>query len=341
MTLQELIAAHIPMVEAEMHRALSSDVPELRRFYGMMGYHLGWLDEALQPCERAGGKRVRPLLCLLACEAAGGDSQRALPAAAAIELLHNFSLIHDDIEDDSPTRRHRAAVWALWGVPQAINAGDGLFVLAYRTLHRLVEEGISPALVLRVARLFDDTCLALTEGQFLDMSFESRLDVSVDDYLRMIRRKTAALMGAAAATGALLAGANEARVEVYHRFGTALGMAFQIQDDILGIWGEEVLMGKSAESDILQRKKSLPVVYALQGVVGERLRALYSRPRLTAEDVPTVLALLAEAKAREYAEAQARRYHEEALAALDATGAPGTGRKQLLALVETLSHRQA
>ena len=145
------------------------------------------------------GKMLRPLLCLASCEAVGGDGQRALPAAAALELLHNFSLIHDDIEDGSPQRHGRDTVWRVWGVAQAVNAGDGMFALAHVTLHRLSEVGVAADQVLAVAALLDEASLRLCEGQYRDLSYEERLDVRCDDYLEMVAGKTAALMAASAA----------------------------------------------------------------------------------------------------------------------------------------------
>lgn len=320
MNIQEAMARYLPLIEGALREALQTPHAHLAAHHGMMHYHLGWVDERFQPKPARGGKRLRPLLCLLACEAAGGDVHDALPAAAAIEILHNFSLVHDDIEDNSPTRRGRPAVWALWGVPQAVNVGDALFALAHRTLGRLWERDMPAERVLAAILAFDEACVALTEGQYLDMSFEERSDVTVDEYLRMIQGKTAALMGIATQLGALLAGASQEIIIHFHRFGEKLGVAFQIEDDILGIWGDEALIGKSAASDILEKKKTLPVVYALRSEVGERLRAIYRKPELTAEDLPSVLALLEEVEARQYAERMAEEAHRQALEALAATG---------------------
>jgi geranylgeranyl diphosphate synthase type I len=320
MNIREAMARYLPLIEEALQAALQTSHRTLAAHHGMMHYHLGWVDQRFQSKPAGGGKRLRPLLCLLACEAAGEDVQVALPAAAAIEILHNFSLVHDDIEDDSPTRRGRPAVWALWGVPQAINVGDALFALAHRTLGQLSEQDVPADRVLGATHAFHDTCVALTEGQYLDMSFEARLDVTVDEYVEMIRGKTAALMGLSTQLGALLAGAPADRIGHFHRFGRMLGIAFQIEDDILGIWGDEALMGKSAASDILEKKKTLPVVYALQSAVGERLREIYQKRELTPEDITSVLVLLEEVHARGYAERLAEEALQQALEALAATG---------------------
>jgi geranylgeranyl diphosphate synthase, type I len=303
MNLSEAYAAYLPAVEAEMRSLLTAGDPAVARHYAMLQYHMGWLDTELAPASAPTGKRVRPMLCLLACAAAGGDPQRALPAAAGLELLHNFSLIHDDIEDDSLTRRHRPTVWALFGLPLACNAGDAMFSLAHLAFFRLPERAVPSERALQALQVFDETCLLLTEGQFLDMSFETRVDVTVDEYFAMIAGKTGALLGAAPAVGALVAGAPTEIVVAYQRFGRALGRAFQLQDDVLGIWGDEGLTGKSAASDILSKKKSLPVVYALASqVTGPEMQRRYAGPAFGGSDIPVVLDLLDRAGARSFAE---------------------------------------
>jgi geranylgeranyl diphosphate synthase type I len=305
-----------------MRAVLSSSDPALAGHYGMMQYHIGWLDASFKPASTPAGKRIRPVLCLLSCAAAGGDPQTAVPAAAGLELLHNFSLIHDDIEDNSPTRRHRPTAWTIWGMPQVCNAGDGMFSLAHLAFHRLLDRGVPPQIVLEALRIFGEMCVALTGGQFLDLSFECRLDVTTAEYFHMIAGKTGALMAAASQIGALIAVSQRQTSEVsqdpsthigsllvdaYRKYGAALGCAFQLQDDILGIWGDEATTGKSAASDILSKKKSLPVVYALSHpAVGAELRSLYAGQVFTPADVPTVLALLDAAGAREYIAAQVR-----------------------------------
>jgi len=336
LNLQDLITQYIPLIESEMRDCFSTPDPALVGYYGMMNYHLGWADERFAPtrASRNAGKRIRPMLCLLACQSAQGDALQAIPAAAAIELLHNFSLIHDDIEDNSPTRRGRPSVWALWGVPQAINSGDGMYSIAHLALGRLSRQGVPAERVLAVRAIFDRACVELTHGQYLDLSFESRERVSVDEYMTMISGKTSALIGAAAAIGATLAGSNAAAH--YETFGRELGLAFQIQDDVLGIWGDEALTGKSAESDIATRKKTLPVVYALER--SEKLRALYAAPEV---DALAAIAELDAVGARTFADQAARRHHERALAALRASGASGDAGQALFELAESLLGRAA
>ncbi|MCX6068414.1 MAG: polyprenyl synthetase family protein, partial [Chloroflexi bacterium] len=216
----------------------------------------GWTGENAGP--EATGKRIRPLLVLLASAASGGNWQSALPAAAAVELLHNFSLIHDDIQDNSDKRRGRSTVWVKWGMPQAINAGDGLFVLSNLAITDLITS--YPAeIVVKAAQILHETCLDLTRGQYLDISYENRLDLGVEDYWPMISGKTAALLSSCCQIGALLGTSDESTLEAYRSFGHYLGLAFQVQDDILGIWGNEAVTGKSVASDLVKGKKSLPV----------------------------------------------------------------------------------
>ncbi len=318
MHLSQAFATYLPLIEAEIRAVLEPADAPARGHYEIMQYHMGWRDAQLQPAEVPGGKRVRPVLCVLACAAAGADPQRALPAAAGLELLHNFSLLHDDIEDNSPTRRHRATAWTLFGMPIACNAGDGMFSLAHLAFFRLAKRGVSADRLLVALRRFDETCLALTEGQFLDMSFEARLDVTVADYFTMIAGKTGALLAAAPELGALVGGAAPDIVAAYHEYGAQLGRAFQLQDDILGIWGDEAVTGKSAASDILSKKKSLPVLHALNHpAVGPRLAELYAGPVFTPTDVPPVLALLEEAAARRITEDYVREATAAAHAALE------------------------
>lgn len=318
MSLNKFALAYLPLVETEMRELLTAGAAISRGHYAIMQYHMGWLGPDLKPTQAPAGKRVRPLLCLLACAAAGGNPTQAAPAAAGLELLHNFSLLHDDIEDASPTRRHRPTAWKIFGMPQACNAGDGMFSLAHAAFYRLRQRGVSAELTLAALERFSATCIHLTEGQYLDMAFEARLDVTVADYFAMIAGKTGALLAAAPEIGAQLAAASAPVVAAYGRFGAALGRAFQLRDDVLGIWGDEEITGKSAASDILSKKKSLPVLVGLaHPEVGPTLRKLYAGPAFTAADVAAVLALLDAADARAYVQEQVRIASAEARRALD------------------------
>lgn len=332
----------LPLLEQEMRAVLASADAAVAAHYGMMHYHMGWVDAGFQPVTLPAGKRLRPLLCLMACAAVGGDAHQAVPAAAALEILHNFSLVHDDIEDGDETRRHRPTLWKLWGAPQAINVGDGMFALAFAAMQRLPARGVSTAHTLAALEVFTETCVALTEGQHLDMSFEQRTDVSVGEYLRMIQGKTAALIGASVAIGGLIGGAAPDGGAALRRFGQEIGLAFQIQDDILGIWGDPAVTGKAAGNDILRRKKSLPILHALNdGAHGAAFQALLQKPDLSAEDVPDALALLAMAGAHDYAVQEMNTHYALALDALRAALGERAESSLLWATAQWLMQRKA
>jgi geranylgeranyl diphosphate synthase, type I len=329
----------LPAVEQEMREVTGAQQAPADLFDGMIHYHLGWVNADLEPVSLNGGKRIRPLLCLLSCHAAGGDWRRAVPAAAAVELLHNFTLIHDDIQDASPTRRGRDTLWRLWGSAQAINSGDAVFALCHLAMSRLLEQGVEPAIVVEALRRMDETCLALTRGQHADMSFETRDLVTTEEYMEMITGKTAVLLSLCTALGALIAGRDTATIDHFAAFGRDVGLAFQVRDDILGIWGEEEVIGKSAATDIETKKKSLPVLYGLAR--RRSLRELYARKDTPADFVKQVIGLLDEDGAREFAEAKEAHYSAGALRHLEATGAHEEDAEPLRQLVARLLNRRA
>ena len=340
MNLRPIFDHYLPPLEQALRATLPVPRPELKWHYNMMHYHLGWMDETFVPTVGHGGKRLRPLLCLLVTEASGGTLEQAMPAAVALELLHNFSLVHDDIEDNSTTRRGRPTVWSVWGVPQAINVGDGLFAVTRLVLGQLADRGLPLERTLVAMRAFDAACVALTEGQFLDMSFEERADVTLGEYLRMIQGKTAALVCVAAQLGALIAGAPPETVAHYARFGKDLGIAFQIHDDWLGVWGEEDITGKPVGDDIRQRKKNYPVVYALEQLASAgdtRLAELYCREQMDEPAVQAVLQILEEVDAEARTLAASRAYHEQALAA---TGIENQAQTWLATVARSLMSRR-
>ncbi|MFN2138815.1 MAG: polyprenyl synthetase family protein [Candidatus Promineifilaceae bacterium] len=328
----------LPSLDQEMKTVLQFDGERVNPFTGMMHYQMGWVDESLQPIAAQSGKRIRPLVCLLAEQAAGGKNRQAVPAAAAIEILHNFSLVHDDIEDASPLRRGRPTLWRLWGEPQAINSGDAMFARAHTALGRLLEKGVPPATVVLALRRFDQTCFALTAGQYADMDFEGRPNVTVDEYIEMITGKTAVLLSLSAELGALVANAPQEVVRHYAAFGLNLGLAFQVVDDILGIWGDESRTGKSAATDIVTKKKTLPVLYGLDKC--QPLRELYATSQPDADFVSEAVGLLDEAGARQFASEKAGQYSQEALANLTAAKPQGAAGKALFELVDLLLMRE-
>jgi geranylgeranyl diphosphate synthase type I len=252
--------------------------------------------------------------------------------------MHNFSLIHDDIEDNSRQRRHRPTVWSLWGQAQAINVGDGLFAISRLALQRLADRGISPQKIVVAFRIVDQTCLYLTEGQYLDLAFENEERVTVDMYLEMIGMKTGALMSCATQLGALLGTDDEETVESYAAFGYELGLLFQIVDDILGIWGSGEATGKGVGEDIVSKKKSLPVIYALQQ--SDELRRIYRHERLDEDQQQVVMQRLESLSARGYAREMAVKHLRLAVRTLEDTGVQNRAREDLGKITQFLLDRQ-
>lgn len=341
MELPDLFARYRVELGQYLRSALSEGSPAL--LYRMMRYHLGWEDEQGRSLAGGGGKALRPNLCLWACQAAGGDWRTALPAAAALELVHNFSLVHDDIQDGDSERRHRPTVWSLWGQPQAINAGDSLLALGHLVMLRLAERGVAPAKVIEACRLLDEACLTMIEGQCLDIDFEDRREVSVEAYLDMIARKTGALLGASLHLGALVAVDDEPQVKRFARCGRFLGLGFQIRDDILGVWGAADVTGKPVAADIRRRKKSLPVVYAMavaHAKEREQLLRIYSQGAPGEEEVSTVLQLLDSHRAHDYCQQMTQERVEQALAELALADIEPRARGELEAVAKFLLERE-
>lgn len=303
-------------MEKEIRDLLASPQQDIFPFYGILLYHLGWVDKDFQPQKASSGKWIRPALCLLVCEALGDNAEKAAPAAAAVELVHNFSLVHDDVQDRSLRRRGRETVWKVWGDALAINAGDALLILAHLALQRLAEKNVSYSRITEALRILDKACLALSQGQYRDLTHQDREDITVEMYLDTAEKKTASLLEAAAHLGALLGTADQSKIDGFRRFARNLGLAFQITDDLLGIWGDEKTVGKGVGEDILARKKTLPVVYALyeEKRRGEdRLAKLYFGKALDQETAHQVGTILDGLGAREYTIEKAKELRDEAL----------------------------
>ena len=329
----EILARYRQPVLDAMRAAL--DRPGVEHI-ALMRYHLGWEDAKGVAIDAPGGKMLRPAFCMLACESVGGDIARALPAAAAIELLHNFTLIHDDIEDASDARHGRETLWRLVGIPLAINAGDGLFVLAQRTLLDMTGAGVPADRVIEAARVLHEACIVLCEGQHADISFESRHRVSLAEYEAMIAGKTAALLGASAQIGAIAGGAEDVTAAALGECARRLGMAFQVQDDVLGIWGDTAITGKPVADDIRSKKRSFPVVWAFErapAAARERLDTIYGG-EMSETTVDEAVAMLAETGAREAATSEAERWVTDALRALDGLELETSKRAEIEALAE-------
>jgi geranylgeranyl diphosphate synthase type I len=315
-TVTDILEEYSAYTGEEMKKVINSR-KQVGKLYGMMQYHLGWLDADLKETRAPGGKQFRSTMCLLACEAITGDFRKALPAAAGLELVHNFSLIHDDIEDGDEKRRHRDTLWKVWGIPQAINTGDAMDVVANISMLNL-DGTVKPRVLVAIMKAFNEMVIRLCEGQYLDMDFQLRGSVSVNDYVEMISGKTAALIETSTAIGAMVATEDNGTIERFKTFGKKIGIAFQIQDDILGIWGDPGVTGKSARNDIRNKKKSLPVLYAMENARRkEELKRLYDMETLTDEYIDRIFDILTEAGALEYTQKVANSYKDDAMAQLE------------------------
>lgn len=341
-------------VNALLKRGRTLAVPVLRAAVDRLAppmntvaaYHFGWIDAAGHASDADGGKAVRPAVALLSAEAAGAAPETGLPGAVAVELVHNFSLLHDDLMDGDEQRRHRDTVWKVHGPAQAILVGDALFALANDIL---LELGTPEAG--RAARRLTRATRSLIDGQAQDISYEHRERVTVEECLEMEGNKTGALLACAVSIGAVLGGADERTADALHSYGYHLGLAFQAVDDLLGIWGDPEATGKQAWSDLRQRKKSLPVVAALDsnGPAAERLSELMTADAKKSQEefedfdeaeFATRAALIEKAGGREWTSREAERQHATALAALDTVEMPAHVRDQLTALADFVVVRQ-
>ncbi|NHD15516.1 MULTISPECIES: polyprenyl synthetase family protein [unclassified Actinopolyspora] len=300
-TVPSVLVGAREMVDPHLRRAIGRLDPDTRR---VSEYHFGWTAADGTPEERS-GKALRPALVLLSARAGNGTEEDALAGATAVELVHNFSLLHDDLMDGDLSRRHRPTAWSVFGRSTALLAGDALLGLA----NDVVLEEESPR-ALRAARDLAGTVRSLIAGQAADLDFEQRLDVGIEECQRMIAGKTAALIACSCSIGALLAGASEHTVERLHAFGFELGMAFQLVDDLLGLWGDPEETGKPVLSDLRARKKSVPVVHALNSGTdaGQRLRELYEQSEpLTETQLEQAAELLRRSGSEDWTRAETER----------------------------------
>jgi geranylgeranyl diphosphate synthase type I len=348
---EEVLAATRRQIEPALRAAVDRLEPDLRR---ITGYQLGWCDAGGVPARTGGGggKALRPALTLLAAEAAGGDPAAALPAAVAVELVHNFSLVHDDVIDGDRTRRHRPTVWSVFGTGAAIVAGDAMLALALEVLGGGDHPAAPPAV-----RALTAATLALTEGQQADLAFERRTEVALAECLAMAAGKCGALLGCACALGGMFGqpgsgpdgsgSAGSGQVRRLREFGERLGVAFQLVDDLLGIWGDPAVTGKPVHADLRRRKKSLPLVAALTSgtAAGAELARLYHRdgPPLSEPELARAAGLVERAGARDWGRRQAGELLSGALAALrSAVGPAAAGNRaavELDALARLAVHR--
>lgn len=311
--------------------------------FPMAGYFFGWLDEAGNPITGRKGKKVRPALALLTYEAITGSPERAMLLAASIELIHNYSLIHDDVEDRDMERRGRPTLWRIWGDGIALTAGSALHMVAFQAIDGIPD--LSASVHVRLQQLLVQTCLDLCYGQHWDISFEKLPTVSLEMYLNMIRGKTGALIECCTHAAAILATDKADVITAYQNFGRALGAAFQVRDDFLNIWGDSAKFGKDTYSDLRKKKKSFPVTYTLDSLTGtdrEKLAAIYADTahEMTDAEIEYSLELIAKANAFEHTSDVLQQHVQEALGWLDKTGIDNDAQTQLRVLTNYFASRE-
>lgn len=315
-------AQYSELLEQEIKTAVIYDKP-LSGLYDPIVYGLG-----------TGGKRLRPMLTLMAATACGADPSQAMPAALAVEMFHNFTLLHDDVMDSSPTRRGKPSVWKKWDIDTAILSGDTLFALCIRQIMRLPSDLMPEAM-----RIFTDTAIQVMEGQQYDMDFEKREHVTLQEYTEMIRLKTSVLLGCATALGAIAAGADTKTSEALYTYGEELGLAFQIQDDLLDIYGDPATFGKPIGGDILNAKKTFPLISCLATPQAQDLRKAMEIPA-GQKRIDTVRDIYDRAGIPATCRQAITMHTDRALAALTQTDIPSQARQELAALAQNLADRQ-
>ena len=312
--------------------------------HDMLRYHMGWLDEDLRTLPAGSGKAVRPSLSLYACDALGGNPELAISPAVSVELIHNFSLIHDDIQDGDIERRHRPTVWYKWGHSHGLNSGTAMNAIANLEIVGDCRRPLSPEKRIAISRVLTSACVQMIEGQTLDLGYEQKPRVSVDEYLVMIQKKTGALLETSLMVGALAATDDAASLESMHQFGHAIGRLFQVRDDMLGVWGNPKATGKPAASDLHRRKKSLPVVHALQSTdssAASRFASLYkSQEPFSEVDIHELLGVMENLGSRAYCQRLAKQEAHKAVEALQAIPGPAVARTDGNAFVRFLLERE-
>ncbi|TFF35637.1 polyprenyl synthetase family protein [Mucilaginibacter psychrotolerans] len=286
-----------------------------------------------------GGKRMRPALLLMACDLFGGDVEAALPPALAIEVFHNFTLMHDDIMDNAPIRRGRATVHEKWNQNVAILSGDVMLIEGYKLMMEVRDN-----ILRRVLDIFNDTAVGVCEGQQLDMTFETSNDISISEYINMIRLKTAVVLGGALKIGALIGEADDKDAELLSDFGVNLGIAFQLQDDILDVYGDPLKFGKQVGGDIISNKKTYLLIKALelvQGFDAEELQRWITFTTFDAADkVAAVTEIYNKVNVRQYAEEEMQAYAEKAFKALELINLPEDSKQYLRDFADGLLVRE-
>ncbi|MDA0770328.1 MAG: polyprenyl synthetase family protein [Chloroflexi bacterium] len=323
---QELTA----MVDAELKDIINArDVP----LYGMMSYHMGWSDAPGHTDPATPKRHNLGQLCLLACSAVGGKLETAVPGAASVELVHNFTEIHDDVQSGVPGRANRDALWWVWGPAQAINAGDGMHALARLALFRLLEQGVSPEVTFHAVRLMDEASLATCEGRFMDMEAQERLELSLDSYLKMAALKNGSLLAGALKLGALIGSGSESLLDPFQECGTNLGVALQVQADVSEFWSA------SPSPEVMNKKKLVPIVFAMEKAsAGEkrRLGEVYFKRVLDGNDVTKVQEIVEGLGVKEACQDIVSQHVSNGMSALDKPGISSDGKASIEMLVKQL-----
>ena len=333
-----LVERFLPTVREYLEHVVG-DAGELEP---MLRYHMGWQELDGAPAASGGGKALRPVLCLAACEMAGGNWQEAIPAAASLELIHNFSLIHDDIQDGDKTRRGRSTLWSIWGIPVAIAAGNAMRAIADRTIFKMGELGITSDVTATASAVLTTRYLEMIEGQYLDMWFESSEHISAEDYLDMVGRKTGALIESAMYMGALVASADSHTANAFGECGRRLGIAFQVRDDYLGVWGDPLATGKPVGADIRRKKKSLPTVYLFDRAAHEDrawLNETFAASEIEEAQLGGIMAMLDGLEGSEYVQSVAEAHAKKAVESVTGLLIPSESKRQLDAVAEFFVRR--
>ena len=319
--------------------ALKDAISDRRIFlYDMLRYCMGWSDAYGAPLETKKGKGIRPSLCLFTCDALGGDIEKALPAAVALELIHNFSLIHDEIQDSDEIRHHRPTLWNVWGIPKALVAGNVMRVLADKSMSTMPSD--HSKLLTVSSSIVSEACLEMIEGQYMDISFEGGDGISVDQYMKMISHKTGALLRSSVHIGAVIGSRGGRVADIFREIGIKLGFMFQIRDDILGTWGETTSTGKPVGSDIRRKKNTLPIIHARETQpYQEEISELYSLEFIEDHHVDRVLDILDATKAGHYCQRLVEDYALEVSKDIQNIGFSKNSREEFQALVSFLVDR--
>ena len=332
-----------PVIDRALRAELNEPASELVDTHR---YHMGWADKNGAALVATEGKRLRPTMALLGASAVNGEIQRALPIATALEYVHNFSLIHDDIEDRDEYRHHRPTIWVVWGDPTAIVSGNSMLKVADRCAKGLLDAGVGFDVSIATQRVLTEAYMRMIEGQFLDIAFEARESVTIDEYLAMIERKTGALIETSLYVGSLV-GRNGnggfAVSEGLRRAGYEFGRLFQIRDDILGVWGSDAT-GKPVCGDIYNKKKSLPVVHvfeATKGATSKWIRSIYRKPELDANDVDNVLQVMEDQGTYEFCDAMSAKHWSAAAEIIDTLDLEAEVRSDFMELGEFLVERSS